>query len=83
MWGVGGAQVEGGGGVVACAGDNGSIYVYNGKKLMTGDSSALLTTMEGKHHGPVYCLDLNHFQVGHNYHVYMVSGGQTTVSRFI
>lgn len=62
VWGVGGAQVEGGGGVVACAGDNGSIYVYNGQKLISGDSSALLTTMEGKHHGPVYSLDLNHFQ---------------------
>ncbi|KAF2366859.1 Ancestral coatomer element 1 Sec16/Sec31 [Trinorchestia longiramus] len=59
VWGVGGSQVTGGGGVVACAGDSGSIYLYNGHQLMSGEANAPLKVMEGKHVGPVYALDFN------------------------
>ncbi|XP_047741415.1 protein transport protein Sec31A isoform X2 [Hyalella azteca] len=59
VWGVGGQQVAGGAGVVACAGDNGGIYLYNGKQLMSGSSASLIKVMEGKHAGPVYALDFN------------------------
>uniref|UniRef100_A0A6A7FXH9 Protein transport protein Sec31A-like isoform X2 n=1 Tax=Hirondellea gigas TaxID=1518452 RepID=A0A6A7FXH9_9CRUS len=62
VWGIGGSQVEGGAGVVACAGNDGSIYVYNGEQVMTGGSKPLLTSMKGKHAGPVLCLDFNHHQ---------------------
>ena len=58
-----GRQAQGGGGVVACAGDNGGIYVYNGQELMTGGSNPLLVAMEGKHAGPALALDLNLHQV--------------------
>lgn len=62
-WGAGSSEIPGGAGVIACAGDNGGIYVYNGKKLMTGESDPLMVSMEGKHAGPALSLDFNHHQV--------------------